>query len=111
MTQLTWHLAVAAKDVPAAGKCRSFSINGEKFFVVNHPSGFKAYRNYCPHLGVTLEWREHEFLDPSGTLIECATHNALFKIEDGECVTGPCFGRSLVSVQCETKDDGIYIAV
>lgn len=111
MTDLTWHFAVATDELPAAGKTRGFSLNGDKFFTVNTAQGFVVYRNYCPHLGVTLEWREHEFLDPSGTLIECATHNALFKIDDGECVTGPCYGRRLSAIACDLRETGLFIAL
>ncbi|MGN0922412.1 MAG: Rieske (2Fe-2S) protein [Cellvibrio sp.] len=107
--QNEWHFAVANSDLPTLGKSRGFSIEGNKFFVVNSQGTYKTYRNYCPHLGVTLEWREHEFLDPSGTLIECATHNALFTLDSGECVTGPCFGRSLIAIECQLQDQGLFV--
>ena len=28
-------------------------------------------------------------------MILCATHGALFRIEDGHCLSGPCVGESL----------------
>jgi nitrite reductase/ring-hydroxylating ferredoxin subunit len=37
-----------------------------------------VYLNRCPHRGVGLEWHPDQFLDPSNSLIQCATHGALF---------------------------------
>ncbi|MEE8263379.1 MAG: Rieske (2Fe-2S) protein, partial [Gammaproteobacteria bacterium] len=40
-------------------------------------------------------WVPDQFLDETGNLLQCATHGALFRIEDGFCVAGPCTGASL----------------
>ncbi|GAB2790130.1 hypothetical protein GCM10027040_15510 [Halomonas shantousis] len=45
-----------------------------------------------------LEYRPNVFLEPGGELIQCAMHGALFLPESGECVYGPCQGRSLTAV-------------
>jgi nitrite reductase/ring-hydroxylating ferredoxin subunit len=62
------------------------------------PSRVVAYRNSCPHTGGPLDWVPDQFLNLDGDLIQCATHDALFRIEDGVCVKGPCVGRSLTAV-------------
>jgi nitrite reductase/ring-hydroxylating ferredoxin subunit len=54
-----------------------------------------GYRNSCPHTGAPLDWQPHRFLDAGGQLIQCATHGALFRIDDGECLWGPCAGQRL----------------
>lgn len=54
-----------------------------------------AYRNDCPHTGGPLDWAPGVFLDLSRRYVQCATHDALFRIEDGECVHGPCVGERL----------------
>lgn len=68
-----------------------------------------VYANRCPHRGVALEWQPDEFLDASASLIQCATHGALFLIENGECVAGPCEGKSLRAIDCGEDAQGIWI--
>ncbi|WP_373081058.1 Rieske (2Fe-2S) protein, partial [Zhongshania sp.] len=52
----------------------------------------------CPHLGIELNWQENQFLDYDDSLIQCSTHGALFIIENGHCVAGPCMGKELEAV-------------
>ena len=58
----------------------------------------EAYVNSCPHTGAPLDWREGRFLNADGTHILCANHGALFRIDDGVCVSGPCAGRVLQKI-------------
>jgi nitrite reductase/ring-hydroxylating ferredoxin subunit len=64
-------------------------------FVVRKQDQWYAYRNHCPHSGAPLDWMPHRFLDPASEFIQCSLHGALFRIEDGYCLRGPCVGRSL----------------
>jgi nitrite reductase/ring-hydroxylating ferredoxin subunit len=64
-------------------------------FVVRHGDQVRAYVNYCPHAGFPLNWSPDAFLAPGAALIQCAMHGALFEMESGVCVAGPCLGRSL----------------
>lgn len=57
-----------------------------------------AYQNNCPHTGAPLNWNPHEFLSYDKAFIQCAIHGALFRLEDGLCLHGPCNGRSLLPV-------------
>lgn len=66
-----------------------------EIFVMRKGGQVWGYANRCPHAGIPLDWQPDQFLDPSKTLIQCATHGALFGIEDGLCVAGPCKGKSL----------------
>lgn len=77
---------------------KGFQINGFSLFAVRRDGVIYVYRNRCPHLGIELEWNEDQFLDSDGALIQCATHGALFIIESGECVAGPCRGESLTPI-------------
>lgn len=70
-----------------------------------------VYENACPHLGIQLEWQADEFLDIDATMIQCSSHGALFKIEDGECVLGPCQGQSLRAIDFSANDGQIEIAL
>ncbi len=66
--------------------------SGSELFIVNKNNQLFAYQNQCPHLGIELNWEPDQFLDHDNVLIQCATHGALFVIESGECVAGPCLG-------------------
>ncbi|CAI9006893.1 Rieske (2Fe-2S) protein [Pseudomonas chlororaphis] len=88
---------------------RSFVLDGQKLFAVRRDQRAYVYVNRCPHRGVALEWVPDQFLDPSASLIQCATHGALFLIENGECVAGPCAGQSLTAIPCREDSQGIWV--
>jgi nitrite reductase/ring-hydroxylating ferredoxin subunit len=67
-------------------------------FLVRHGETVRAYRNVCPHMGRPLNWAPDRFLTRAGDLIMCSAHGAIFDIESGACVGGPCPGRALVSI-------------
>jgi len=97
-------------DIPENGS-KGFTCNGEKFFAVKKQNTVYIYKNFCPHIGVALEWIEDEFLDSSGTMIQCANHGALFVIESGACVAGPCSGQKLRAVNFSIAEDIICVAI
>ena len=75
----------------------SFDIENEALggFLVRQGEKLSAYINCCPHTGVELDWQPNQFLDVRGEFIQCSLHGALFRIDDGLCVHGPCLGQSL----------------
>jgi nitrite reductase/ring-hydroxylating ferredoxin subunit len=89
---------------------RGFDIDGLKLMAIRREGQVFVYQNRCPHRGVPLEWQPDEFLDASGSLIQCATHGALFLIESGECVAGPCSGKFLNAIACREDASGIWIS-
>jgi nitrite reductase/ring-hydroxylating ferredoxin subunit len=91
------------------GCSRGFELDGVKLFAVRRQNQVYVYLNRCPHRGVALEWQADQFLDASASLIQCATHGALFLIEDGECVSGPCAGQALSSLECREDRQGIWV--
>jgi len=80
-----------------------------KVIAVRRGGTVRCYYNICPHTGVNLDWQADQFLDESGTLIQCATHGALFRIEDGYCIAGPCAGESLRSLAVRITGDSFEI--
>lgn len=102
-------LRLCAPDEMAEGQSRGFEIAEEKLFAVRKNGQLYAYRNRCPHRGIPLEWLPDQFLDHSASLIQCATHGALFLIESGECVAGPCAGQSLQELAIREDDQGIWV--
>lgn len=88
-------LALCNSTEIAEGQSRGFQIDGVRLLAVRRDGQMYIYENRCPHRGVPLEWLPDQFLDASGSLIQCATHGALFLIDTGECVAGPCEGQAL----------------
>jgi len=90
---------------------RGFDIDGQKLFAVRRGGQVYVYINRCPHRGVGLEWTPDQFLDPSNSRSQGATQGAVFLIEDGECVAGPCEGQSLTRVDCGEDAQGIWVSL
>ncbi|UTW09227.1 Rieske (2Fe-2S) protein [Pseudomonas benzenivorans] len=93
----------------AEGQSRGFEIEGRKLLAVRKDGQVYAYHNRCPHRGIPLEWLPDQFLDASASLIQCATHGALFLIDSGECVAGPCAGQALEALSCVEDAEGIWV--
>jgi nitrite reductase/ring-hydroxylating ferredoxin subunit len=95
---------------PAEGECREFTYRyGEEEregFVVRSGGRLHAYRNACPHTGAPLNWSPNRFLTEDGDYLICALHGALFRIEDGLCVAGPCHGQRLEKLTAPMDPDG-----
>ena len=103
------HLICQTEDVPER-EARGFETPVGKLIVTQRDGSFYAYKNICPHLQVNLEYMEDQFLDMDKEYIICSTHGALFNIEDGECIWGPCQGESLTKVELEIHSDGgVYL--
>lgn len=64
-------------------------------FILHWRGGWYAYRNRCPHTGVSLNWLPDQFYDVAFEFVQCSLHGALFRPQDGLCIYGPCVGRSL----------------
>lgn len=88
---------------------KGFDLGEQKVFVIRQRDQIHAYHNRCPHLGIALEWQPDKFLDVDGELIQCSTHGALFTIEEGLCVSGPCSGESLQPIVSEVIDGMVFI--
>jgi nitrite reductase/ring-hydroxylating ferredoxin subunit len=99
----------ALADIPEGGS-KGFVLGEYKLFAVKQLGKIYLFRNSCPHLAIPLEWVEDQFLDSSGSMIQCANHGALFVIKTGKCVAGPCSGRSLTPINYSIEAGDIFIA-
>lgn len=81
-----------------------------RMFVVYHDGRLNGYLNLCPHYSSPLNVRDDEFLSTDGTHLMCRRHFALFRIEDGMCVSGACIGKLLDKVPVILSDGEIEIA-
>ena len=103
-------IRLCAPNELTEGQSRGFVIDQLNLLAVRRDGKVHAYLNRCPHRGIALEWRPDDFLDDSGSLIRCATHGALFLIDSGECLAGPCEGQALQMLECMEDGNGIWIA-
>lgn len=86
-------------------------VNGTttQYFLIYHKNEVFSYLNRCPHTGVNLDWVPNQFLDSNHEFIQCATHGALFNIEDGYCLRGPCVGDRLQIIKNEVIEGNVYL--
>jgi nitrite reductase/ring-hydroxylating ferredoxin subunit len=107
------HALCALGDI-ADGGARGFTI-GEgparrEILICRRGAAVFAYVNSCPHTGSPLDWQPDQFLSLDRRHLQCATHGALFRFEDGLCLAGPCLGRHLTPVPIERRGTNLYLA-
>ena len=104
---------VGRLDELADPGCREFTI-GEgdwpfRGFVVRRGDEVHAYQNYCMHVGHPLNFKPDSFLTKDESLIICASHGALYEIDSGLCVAGPCPGKTLNKLPVDIVDGEIWV--
>ncbi len=93
-------------DLPPRGARALHFRDGElryDIFIQRWDDAVYAYRDSCPHLKLPLDYRGGQYLDASGRHLQCAHHGALFRVEDGYCIDGPCKGRWLTPVRLRVQ--------
>jgi nitrite reductase/ring-hydroxylating ferredoxin subunit len=88
----------ALDEIPSPGAKGFRFREGETMFagfVVRQGESLHGYVDSCPHAGWPLAGFAGRFLTRENDLILCGGHAALFRIEDGVCVAGPCPGQRL----------------
>ncbi len=100
-------------DALPEGAARGFDNPGDPegcgVVVTRRDGRLHAYRNRCPHTGVSLEWFPDAFLDREGQHLQCATHAALFRIGDGHCIAGPCKGQGLTRLHVSEQEGWVVL--
>lgn len=99
-------------DVPENGS-NGFLLETDKgrfgAMVIRQGEAFYVYLNSCPHIGAPLDLQPGRFLNQDGSHIICTTHGALFRIDDGYCVSGPCAGASLMALDAHLEDGEVVV--
>jgi len=99
LTETQPGVRLCALDDIADGHARNFvlEMKAGRFhgFVVRKGDRVFGYRDRCPHMGLPLAQELDRYLTSGGELILCSWHGALFDIETGRCVGGPCVGAGL----------------
>ena len=101
-------------DEIADGAARGFELGqGTErldLFLYRRGTEVVAYVNECPHAGTPLDLLPDQFLAADRRHFQCHTHGAMFRIDDGMCVLGPCLGRALTPVAVRIEDGALLIA-
>ena len=119
---MTWREHPDAPE-PGAVLCRTEEIpDGEgkelvfgagkwplRLFLVRRRDELFGYVNTCPHLHITLNYFPDRFTSHDRAFILCANHGALFQMDDGYCVSGPCAGQSLEPVPVVVQDGEVLL--
>lgn len=95
------------RDGDSRALCVNMQGQQKEVFVVYKNGAYVAYENSCPHTGGPLNWQPDIFLNIDETHIQCSTHLALFRLEDGFCVAGPCQGQSLTKISTVIRGEKI----
>lgn len=105
---------LAPLELIADGAARNFVLQiGEAYFhgfAVRRGEEVRGYVDRCPHAGLPLAQKLDDYLTPSGDLIACSWHGALFDIDSGDCVGGPCVGARLTPWPLVVVDGSIRTA-
>jgi nitrite reductase/ring-hydroxylating ferredoxin subunit len=103
---------VAKLSALAEGRPIACSSSRGELIVLRTALGVRAFENRCPHRGTSLDWAPGRFLSPDGAFLQCATHDALFRFDDGLCVAGPCVGDMLTpcAVVVDVEVDGVFLS-
>lgn len=107
-------IAILALDELPEGAAHGMEVeqDGQKheIVVIRRDSAVFAYVNSCPHLGLSLNTFPDRFLDRTGRRLICSNHGALFRVEDGLCIFGPCHTRSLARVPIRVAEGMIVLS-
>jgi nitrite reductase/ring-hydroxylating ferredoxin subunit len=99
-------------DIPDPGaKGFDFRVGDALFagFVVRVGARAIGYVDRCPHAFSPLPALPDRYLNRVGDRIVCGTHGALFLIDDGRCVAGPCSGDFLTPWLVEVDMEGVVL--
>jgi nitrite reductase/ring-hydroxylating ferredoxin subunit len=110
---MTQWVHVGPRDAIACGSVRIVELPRdaqgrprEAVVVLDGTGTVRAYLNRCRHLPIPLDAGSRVLLDACGRHFRCGTHGALYRLEDGVCVAGPCLGAALVALELRVRDDG-----
>lgn len=111
---VTDHRLCALADIPNPGS-GGFEVNHQnqtiRLMVIRHGSAIRIFENRCPHRRLPLDFKPGQFLDAEQKYILCTNHIALFRIDDGSCVDGPCKGASLNKFSASIRDHDVFVTL
>lgn len=106
-------LICASAALTDAGKGMRFELQYREqtapAFAIRYRGRVYAYLNRCAHIPIEMDWQEGEFFDLSGLYLLCSTHGAMYLPETGQCISGRCAGKGLVTLAVQEHDGHVYL--
>lgn len=97
---------LAALPDPGA---RGFTIGDLAGVLVRRGGALRGWRDRCPHIGAPLAWTPDRYPGDDADQIQCTLHGALFLVDTGACVHGPCLGEALSALPLRVQDGRILL--
>lgn len=69
----------------------------------------RAFINECKHLPIPLDAGSGEYLTEDGMFFLCSTHGAMYRVDDGYCIEGPCQGSSLNPLPVVIENGRVFL--
>jgi nitrite reductase/ring-hydroxylating ferredoxin subunit len=107
---MAWLTLCRSEDITEGGLGTRFSLGSEREgFVVRYQGVVRAYRNWCPHRGLELDWQPGQFFDEHRRVLMCAVHGAHYDPAGGHCLGGPCRGLALDALKCTEQEGLVFV--
>lgn len=71
----------------------------------------RVFANVCRHQAVPLDLGGDSPMTDDGLHLLCHSHGAMYRPDDGYCVTGPCRGERLFAMRAREDGDAIVVDV
>jgi nitrite reductase/ring-hydroxylating ferredoxin subunit len=97
-TYLENEIPLCSLDDIEEGHSIEMMVQGRSLFAVRKSDSIYAYWNICPHRGSPLNWSPNQFFSVDKQSLQCAFHGALFEVDSGLCIAGPCNGDHLQAI-------------
>jgi nitrite reductase/ring-hydroxylating ferredoxin subunit len=81
----------------------------ETFLVGRVEAGWRAYANVCRHRALPLDLGASSPMSDDGRHLLCHQHGALYRLDDGKCMMGPCAGEWLTQVPVTQHEDALAL--
>jgi nitrite reductase/ring-hydroxylating ferredoxin subunit len=97
--------AISVEGVNAQGEVESCPL-----VVVRWDDTVYGYINHCPHMPTQLDGRSAgSFFNQERSHLMCERHGALFEVDTGLCLDGPCEGKGLTPLTLAVIDGSVCI--
>ena len=86
------HVLCQLHEIPDAGAIAvriDSATGGFQVILLRKGDRVFAYHNECPHQGRNLDYVPGKFMVKDGAIM-CAAHGAMFAVDSGHCLSGPC---------------------
>ena len=104
---------VCDKDALKAGVAVHADLDPDRFgrprrgmVLLDLDGEVRGYLDRCQHLPIPLGT---DVFDEDKRHLICITHGALYRLNDGKCIEGPCKGMSLCALEVKVIDGGYYL--